>query len=467
MEPLAAHAYLRARNLNRLHTATVFDQHVNLFIGCLLIPGIVSGFLVLAAFAVVAWIPFTRRFLNRVSFRLLVYALTANLLLSISFIGGVAPKGPSAVCTFAAFGINFSLLLSTSLFFCMALNLLLVLVFKVNGQRMEKYYLAGTLILGLVCNVTPYAAGAYGWDAINNTCWFTWSPTDNPNSIVVWLVSTSSAWVLAMAAGEAIAFCVVLGYIWSYERATRAFRAGDNATMEMTWDGSRSAIAANSPWMKYRGMILRIGLYPLLSCLMNFSAAALDLYGAKNTVLTELNWRLSVLDLAIYAVRPLFYSLLAMTDPSFLRAVSALRRARYRIGGGAPPEGDTNSCDNGPEPEPGMTTMHWAVMSVRLRVDFEDEDEEDMHDNGVDESATRVGSAEGLVQEGNAEVGAGKRESVKRERGSRDGDQRPVADRRLTMGHGMATSVSGRVSGDVERGGACGEGHLGDFTKQL
>jgi hypothetical protein len=38
----------------------------------------------------------------------------------------------------------------------------LVLAHDVNGQKMEKYYILGTTLVCLICNVTPYAAGKLG-----------------------------------------------------------------------------------------------------------------------------------------------------------------------------------------------------------------------------------------------------------------------------------------------------------------
>ncbi|KAJ7766600.1 hypothetical protein B0H14DRAFT_3510003 [Mycena olivaceomarginata] len=43
----------------------------------------------------------------------------------------------------------------------MALNVPLVVMYKINGQAMEKYYVAGTLIC-LICNVPSYASGHLG-----------------------------------------------------------------------------------------------------------------------------------------------------------------------------------------------------------------------------------------------------------------------------------------------------------------
>ncbi|KAJ7673630.1 hypothetical protein B0H14DRAFT_3537519 [Mycena olivaceomarginata] len=65
-------------------------------------------------------------------------------------------------CAFLTFFANLTQMFSAGMFFCMALNLQLVIVHKVNGQKMEKFYYLGTGILAAVCSVTPLAAGVYG-----------------------------------------------------------------------------------------------------------------------------------------------------------------------------------------------------------------------------------------------------------------------------------------------------------------
>ncbi|KAJ6563489.1 hypothetical protein B0H10DRAFT_2115130 [Mycena sp. CBHHK59/15] len=65
----------------------------------------------------------------------------------------------------------------------------------------------------------------------------------------------------------------------------------------------------------YRGIILRIGLYPLLSCCLSFTGCIVDIWLTKNPDPTELQFRLSFLDLCVFALRPTLYTLLAATDP--------------------------------------------------------------------------------------------------------------------------------------------------------
>ncbi|KAJ7314511.1 hypothetical protein DFH08DRAFT_1041760 [Mycena albidolilacea] len=51
---------------------------------------------------------------------------------------------------------------SLCIFFCMVLNVPLVLVYNISGQAVEKYYVAGTTFICLICNVPPYTSGNLG-----------------------------------------------------------------------------------------------------------------------------------------------------------------------------------------------------------------------------------------------------------------------------------------------------------------
>ncbi|KAJ7639918.1 hypothetical protein B0H17DRAFT_1200094 [Mycena rosella] len=180
------------------HIATSFDEHIGILFQRMKIPGVCLTFLVLCAYAYVYWHPVSRPSLNRVSFRLLVLALTANFAFGICYLAANTMSGPSAGCSFVAFMINFCLLFSACMSFCMGLNLELVLVHSFNGQLLEKYYVLLTLALCALCSIILYAAGKYGnsWNALCEMCW--------------------SVWILFMAPGEQLAFLLVAGYFISY-----------------------------------------------------------------------------------------------------------------------------------------------------------------------------------------------------------------------------------------------------------
>ncbi|KAJ7118291.1 hypothetical protein C8R44DRAFT_707703 [Mycena epipterygia] len=285
----------------------------------LIIPGIIMTTALLILYGYTAWNPVSRRYLDRVSFRLLICALLANLVFSIVMAIGTLKVSSGWSCGLLAFVTDLSLMFSAGIFFCMALNLPLVLAHDVNGQKMEKYYILGTALVSLICNVVPYASGKLGW-AVNDTCWYRGTdPTDSFR----WLIGTQTAWILLTSVGEVGAFLTIIGYLIIYELDTRR-RSGD--TQLSGSYSSEPSRRAGSTIVRFKNIILRIGLYPLVSCLLNISGAVLDLHEIRHAELTKLNWRLILTDLAIYAGRPLIYGLLAATDPSFIRALNALRR---------------------------------------------------------------------------------------------------------------------------------------------
>ncbi|KAJ7775562.1 hypothetical protein B0H16DRAFT_1713144 [Mycena metata] len=228
-----------------------------------------------------AWNPMSRRHLNRVSFRLLIYALVANLACSGCIICAVK-LGPGAACAGTVFFADACILFAAVMFFSMALNLQLVIMHGVNGQKMEKYYLSAAMIMTLACNIPPYAAG----------------------------------------------------------------------------------------------------IYPLVSCFFLITTGALDL----NSILTpEVNWRLNILDLLLYALRPMTYTLLAATDHSFLRALRALRGSETKAS--ATPVQVTASTLTWSSSTTSFTTHPSTNCDTDVKLDSIEAEETDSE--GSEESFTR------------------------------------------------------------------------------
>ncbi|KAJ7473765.1 hypothetical protein B0H11DRAFT_2282365 [Mycena galericulata] len=295
---------------HKLHTPVAIDFHLNEFSRGVIIPGMILTGLVLLAFGYTALNLSSRPHLNRVSFRLLVYAMISNIFYSADFL--IHPRGPTPGCTFYAFFSMSSLLFAACMFFCMALNLQLVLVHRVNGQMMEKYYLISSFVLVAVANITALIAGEFGYYAANQGCWF--SDPDLATKLR-WLVGAQVFWVLAMANLEVVCFIVLVVFMIQRQRAMNDIVRDNTSTSQ-----------SPAPIVQYRGMILRIGLYPLLSCFVNFAGSICNLLLLRIPEYSELAWRLNLFTLCVYAFRPLFYACLAATDPvrSFLRAVHAL-----------------------------------------------------------------------------------------------------------------------------------------------
>ncbi|KAJ7246068.1 hypothetical protein C8J57DRAFT_1725036 [Mycena rebaudengoi] len=280
----------------KLHVPNALDAHKQDVSLVFNITGIVLTGALLLAIACAAWNPVSRQHLNRVSFRLLLCALIANLIFAASSIPVFS--GPSAGCSFMAFFGMSILMFSACMFFCTALNLQLVLVYHLNGNSIEKFYYIGSVVVVAILNITPYAAGQFGY--YYGTCWFS---DLRPDVQFRWLLWSQAVWILLMSSGEVVLFFMILGSIY------------------MSFNGP----IPNPPIVMYWNIILRIGLYPLLSCCLNFTTAILDIWLTKNPVLTELQWQLSLVDFCVFSLRPILYTLLAATDPGFLCAMNALR----------------------------------------------------------------------------------------------------------------------------------------------
>ncbi|KAJ6505172.1 hypothetical protein C8R45DRAFT_1069985 [Mycena sanguinolenta] len=284
----------------------------------LLIPGIGLTTALLTLYGYAAWNSVSRRYLDRVSFRLLTYALVAHLGFAILFTFGTLTASPGRRCTLVSFLCNLTLVFSAGMFSSIAINLPLVLVFHVNGRKMEKYYVIGVILIVIVSNVPGYVSGSVGWDDVNETCWYR---SEDPTALLRWLIVSQILWMLLASTAEVVAFTVIVGYLVAYRLIP-----GDIP--------STSSSAASRPGLtilRFRNIILRIGLYPLVSCIVNISVTVIEFDQFQNYTkhvgTPHPNWRLNLAVLIVYAGRPLMYGLLAATDPhiqSFIRALHAL-----------------------------------------------------------------------------------------------------------------------------------------------
>ncbi|KAJ7138184.1 hypothetical protein C8R44DRAFT_868508 [Mycena epipterygia] len=211
--------------------------------------------------------------------------------------------------------------MSTCMFCCTALNLMLVLVHGVNGNKMEKFYVMGSLLLCGVCNGIPWAAGELGWFAASNNCWFR-APT------LPWIVATQYFWTLLMSMVDVVSFFAVLIFMVQHHLRIQRLRTSTICDISAPESGLPPipTLALKPPIVRYRGMILRIALYPLLSSFISITSCIFDLYVVQHTVvLTNSDLDLRILDTSIHSLRPILYAVLAATDPSFLCALRALR----------------------------------------------------------------------------------------------------------------------------------------------
>ncbi|KAJ7042309.1 hypothetical protein C8F04DRAFT_994076 [Mycena alexandri] len=278
---------------------------------------------VLIVIGIVAMSPVSRQHLDRVSFRILVWALAANTIFGVANAIGGKFTGPTWACGFTIFLLQFTLELSSFLLFSIALNLQLVVVHQVNGQKMERYYVLGSWLISLGLTVPAYASRQYGWDPLVEDCWYS-----NPDTKarLAWQIGTQLFWTLLTVAGEVVTASTVV--IFMVQHQLRKARTLSAAVIESrTRSRSGSVVAVNDRVAHanvYRGIILRIVLYPVASALINLTSVACVMHATqKDGVHDWTGYRVLLLSDFVYGGRAVLYALLAATDPALVRAVRA------------------------------------------------------------------------------------------------------------------------------------------------
>ncbi|KAJ7852843.1 hypothetical protein B0H14DRAFT_2759535 [Mycena olivaceomarginata] len=198
--------------------------------------GLTTALLILCGYA--AWNPVSRRYLDRVSFRLLIHALLAHLIFGVAFTFGSLTAHRGWRCDLLSFCTNLSLVFSAGMFFCMALNLPLVLAHNVSGQKMERYYVLGTMLLCLLCTVILCIRQSWVQVEMGRPCY------------------AETLWMLLFAAGEVGAFVVIVGYLIAYEIDMRRFLTN---TQSKNTCSSEVSHRPGSTIRMFRNIIMRVG----------------------------------------------------------------------------------------------------------------------------------------------------------------------------------------------------------------
>ncbi|KAJ7024370.1 hypothetical protein C8F04DRAFT_1270386 [Mycena alexandri] len=265
--------------------------------------------------------PSTRKFLNRVSFRIMVYALACNMLYGIATAVCAFQTADSRGCGFSVWLIMLTLQCSSWLMFGIALNLQLVLVHGLNGHTMEKFYILGALVIAIGVTVPPLATKQYGWDPLNEACWMT---ATEPKKRLRWQLGCQVIWSLFAAVGETIVFITVLVHMFRHQFVHG--RRIQNASRALK---GPAPVDAKTRTMKhataYRKVIIRISFYPMVSIVLNGITVGCDLFlSVSGSISTQTDLNVSTLNNLMYGLRPSIYALLAISDPALIRAVRSL-----------------------------------------------------------------------------------------------------------------------------------------------
>lgn len=271
-------------------------------------------FLVLMIIVPVALHPASRSHLDRVSFRIVVYALVANMIFGIASAVGGTETGPGFACSFSIFVLQLTLQFSSCLLFTIALNLQLVVVHGFNGKKLEIYYLSISALISVVLTVPPYAAGQYGWDVLEQVCWYT---NPNKHDRLIWQLTTQMGWTAITVVGEVVCSSVVLVFMVKHHARSRRF-----FVQTVSETSSRPTLLHVN---KHKHIILRIALYPAASCCVNLISVVTALHSTFSTGIHDrTDYNILLLSDLLYGGRAIVYALLAATDPALVRGVHTL-----------------------------------------------------------------------------------------------------------------------------------------------
>ncbi|KAJ4466762.1 hypothetical protein J3R30DRAFT_3583500 [Lentinula aciculospora] len=277
-------------------------------------------FVVLILICSIALHPVSRPHLDRVSFRILAFALAVNTVFGIVNAIGGSFTGPTWTCGFTIWILQLTLQLSSFLMFSIALNMQLVIVHGINGQRMEKFYMLGSVTISLAVTIPAYATKQYGWDPLVQDCWYA---NSNQTERFAWQIGTQLFWTLLTVLGETTSSLVVVIYMFN-NRTVGGLSTSSSSHLQQ---GSSSTQSNKflSHASRYKKVLFRIALYPFTSMIMNLLSVMCVIHATITGGEHNMNdYRILLLSDFLYGGRAVVYALLTTADPAFLSAWKAL-----------------------------------------------------------------------------------------------------------------------------------------------
>ncbi|KAG7093339.1 hypothetical protein E1B28_007019 [Marasmius oreades] len=194
--------------------------------------------------------------------------------------------------------------LCSNLSLSIGLNLLLVMIWRKDGQKLEKWYFIGSILHALIVTLPPVFARAWGVDPLTGSCGYR---SSDQSERFRWRMATVLAWPLLDIIGELITFVFILIFMVRSKAFNGNFLKSQNRK--------------TSRKRKYRTVILRIALYPLSAAISVILLVCGDIYTNRKNPSNQVAIVLIPIG---YSVRPLLYSLLTILDPSLSRALRTL-----------------------------------------------------------------------------------------------------------------------------------------------
>ncbi|KAG7093482.1 hypothetical protein E1B28_007157 [Marasmius oreades] len=280
---------------------------------------------------------------DRVSFRIMVYALCTSVVYSITMYLVNRVHGQTA-CRVTGSSTVFGLHLSSFLFFCIGLNLQLVMIHGIDGAKAEKYYVWGSLSLALVLGVLTYVSNQLTYDSKVGCYYYDPNPVRGfwwrvrewlPDYLQIAVrfqrsryftqMGMQNIWSFLTMAGELVTFCSVVIYMIR----VKVFSPGPS--LAATVPGSQR-LSASHQYRKplgprqYRNIVLRISLYPLSSLATSGLAAVGTVSRPTQAINTRSDWIAVSTFRAVFLSRGTVYALVACADPAITQGLKVLYR---------------------------------------------------------------------------------------------------------------------------------------------
>ncbi|KAK1229964.1 hypothetical protein PQX77_006958 [Marasmius sp. AFHP31] len=269
--------------------------------------------------------PKARKLIDRVSFRLLVATIAINLantIVDLYISGNVQLKNPpscQALVWSKAFTGNFS----STLLLLIGLNLQLVMIHGVNGNKMERFYYPGAFLLAMLSSIPLFCDfDQYRWDSDHRMCAYM---ANKPEQVE--RIGTQVFWPIFCIVGEIVTFiCIVVfmirNKVFDLTFRKRYAEPQSYSTSPHSSQPSLPSVGSLLTPSKNRMIIFRIALYPLLAA-FTLSVLVVSVFLVHTGKSTPMTFFVSA---TIVCSRPIVYAVLAIFDPSMVRALGELRQ---------------------------------------------------------------------------------------------------------------------------------------------
>ncbi|KAF9256817.1 hypothetical protein L218DRAFT_949683 [Marasmius fiardii PR-910] len=236
--------------------------------------------------------PLSRRITDRVSFRVKTYALSATY--------------PYIQFWFKPDGV------SNQRLDCH------IMIHRIDGTRMEKYYVGGSLFLAIALGFMSYLSRQLTYDPIKKECY----PYD-PNRVrgLLWQLGTQHLWNLFAMTGEIVTFLSIIVHMTRLKVFESRARRQNTTTLRLS--ASQHFQRPLGP-KQYRNVVLRIALYPLSSLTTLGILTIWALYNISTG--RPVPFKVLVALRTVYLSRGVIYGLVAAVDPAITQGVKVLYR---------------------------------------------------------------------------------------------------------------------------------------------